>query len=161
MSSSNFCSEELNLENDIDFVTPLYVDSRISVSGATCSIMHYCMAYKLSYTAIGELLKLLQLLCPSPNHLPASVYQLKKYFRQCQMPHKCYNICSNCQAIKEECICDHQLLNSHLVHVPIKKQLYSVIKSKTVCGCMCVHLRACVRVCICCVFMFVCACLCV
>ena len=106
----------------VDSVTPLYVDSRISVSGAICSIMHYCMAYKLPYTAIGELLKLLQLLCPSPNHLPASVYQLKKYFCQCQMPHKCCNICSNCQAIKEECICDHQLLNSHLVHVPIKKQ---------------------------------------
>ena len=26
LSSSNFCSEELNLENNIDFVTPVYVD---------------------------------------------------------------------------------------------------------------------------------------
>ena len=74
------------------------------------------------------------------------------------MPHKCYNICSNCQAIKEECTCDHQLLNSHLVHVPIKKQLYSVIKSKNVCGCMCVHLRV-VHVCVC--VYVVCLCLCV
>ena len=39
--------------------------------------MHFCMAFRLSYSAIGELLKLLQLLCPNPNHLPTTVYYLK------------------------------------------------------------------------------------
>lgn len=50
--------------------TPLYSDSEISISGAVCCIMKFCMTHKLSYSAISELLKLLQLLLPSPNHLP-------------------------------------------------------------------------------------------
>ena len=111
-------------------LAPLYCDSSISVSGAICSIMQFCMTFKLTYSAIGELLKLFQLLCPKPNRLPATVYHLKKYFNQCQMSHSYHKICSNCQATKEECNCSHQIFNSHLIHIPIKRQLHSMIKSK-------------------------------
>lgn len=92
--------------------------------------MQFCLAHKLSYAAISELLKLLQLLCPSPNRLPTTVYQFKKYFNQFQMPHVYSNICSSCQANVEECRCDHQVHNGHLITIPLKKQLNAVISGK-------------------------------
>ena len=36
--------------------------------------MQYATANKLTYAASEELLKLLQILCPSPNSLPTSLY---------------------------------------------------------------------------------------
>ena len=76
-SISTSCLEEHCLENNPYLLEPLYVDSNISISGAICAIMHFCMAFRLSYSTIGELLKLLQLLCPNPNHLPTTIYYLK------------------------------------------------------------------------------------
>lgn len=54
----------------------------ISVYAAFCAIMLFVVENKLSYTAIENLLKPLQLLCPPSSQLPSSLYTLKKFFSQ-------------------------------------------------------------------------------
>ena len=105
---NSFNFDEINskhpfFDNFPGLSTPLYSDSEISISGAVCCIMKFCITYKLSYSAISKLLKLLQLLLPSPNRLPTTLYKFKKYFNQLQMPHVYSNVCSSCQATVEEC----------------------------------------------------------
>ena len=39
--------------------------------------MQFATANKLTYSAIEELLKLLQVLCPSPNELPTTLYRIR------------------------------------------------------------------------------------
>ena len=118
------------LEESSDLFKPLYSGSSVTVCGAICSIMQYCIAYKLSYSAIGELLKLLQLLCPTPNHLPSSVFLLKKFFNSFKMKYNDNNLCSNCDAKREHCHCDHPAYDCHLIHIPLQKPLFAVLKSK-------------------------------
>ena len=96
-----------------------------------CAIMQFCMAHKLSYTAIGDLLNLLQLLVPTPNLLPTSVYRFKKFFQRFKIEYTYTNYFSNCDKIKEECCCDHPTCNSHLAHIPVEKSLFAVLLSKT------------------------------
>ena len=124
------CFVPPSLEDSSDLFEPLYSGSTISFCGAVCSIMQFCMTYKLSYTAIGELLKLLQLLCPMPNKLPPSVFLLKKFFNCFKMSYDYSNLCSNCSVNKEDCQCDHPVYKSHLIHVPLQKPLFAVLSSK-------------------------------
>ena len=84
-----------NLENNPKLFEPLYSGSKF-ILWSFCSIMQFCMMHKLSYTAIGELLKLLQVLCPIPNQLPTTVFKLKKKFNQFIMSYNYSNLCSNC-----------------------------------------------------------------
>ena len=124
------CFELPTLENNPELFEPLYLGSKISFCGAVCSIMQFCMMRKLSYTAIGELLKLLQVLCPTPNRLPSTVFQLKKFFNRFNMSYDYSNLCSNCDTKKEECNCDHPVYKSHLIHIPLEKPLCAVLTSK-------------------------------
>ena len=119
-----------NLENNPELFEPLYSGSNISFCGAVCSIMQFCMMHKLTYTAIGELLKLLQVLCPIPNRLPTTVFKLKKFFNQFNMSYDYSNVCSHCDTQKDNCHCDHPVHNSHLIHIPLEKPLYTVLSSK-------------------------------
>ena len=67
------------IEIDDSFLQPLYSGASITVCGAYCSTMQFATANKLTYTAIEELLKLLQILCPCPNALPTTIYKFKKF----------------------------------------------------------------------------------
>ena len=66
-SSSNSQNGELSdngfklpcIDNNPELFEPVYSESTITISGAICAIMQFCMAHKLSYTAIGDLLNLL------------------------------------------------------------------------------------------------------
>ena len=77
---------------------PLYPGATLTVCGAFCVIMQFCIANKLPYTGITDLLKLLSLLCPSPNQIPSSVYILKKFFEHFRPSHKHNKICIDCQS---------------------------------------------------------------
>ena len=50
--------------------------------GHICAIMEFCLHNGLTYKAIDDLLKLLQIICASPNKLPRSIFVLKKFFDQ-------------------------------------------------------------------------------
>lgn len=119
-----------SFENNPELFKPVYSDSSVSLSGAVCAIMQFCIAHELSYTAMGELLKLLQLLCLTPNLLPTTVYQFKKFFQHFKMPYQYSNVCSTCNAMNNDCHCDHPAKNSHLVHIPVEKSLCAVLLSK-------------------------------
>ena len=75
LDESEFATHEVH-EDSIpkEMLKPLYPGSVLSVCAAYCLIMQFAIASKLSYTAIENLLKLLQLLCPSSNILPSSFY---------------------------------------------------------------------------------------
>ena len=81
--------------------------------------MQFCTSNKLSFTAIGELLKLLALLCPHPNLLPNSFYTFKKFFQQFHAIHSHHEVCVQCQKDTEDiCSCTdiNQENKAHLVH---------------------------------------------
>ena len=64
-----------------DMLNPVYLGANLSTAAAYCSIMTYAIHHKLSYSAIEDLLNLLQHFCPSPNYLPSNLYKLKKFFK--------------------------------------------------------------------------------
>ena len=80
------CSEESKDNHDSgvpeDFIfinKPLHHGSTITYFTA---ILKYCLSNHLSQHYMDELLKLLQLLCVAPNHLPRSVYLLKNILKR-------------------------------------------------------------------------------
>ena len=73
-------SEDEQVEDDLCIpylYQPLYSGAEITMAGAICAIVQFCMTYKLPYTAIGGLLRPLIILYPTPNHLPKSFYTVK------------------------------------------------------------------------------------
>ena len=119
--------------SDNDLFSPLYPGAEITKCGALCAIMQFCTANKLSYTAIGELLKLLTILCPFPNLLPGSLYKFKKFFQQFNPIHDHRQICLKCK--ESDCLCANLSVNNtaHLVNVEIQKPLEKIITGMYVC----------------------------
>lgn len=108
---------------------PLYNGAEITICGAICAIMQFCTTYKLSYSAISGLLKLLIVLCPTPNHLPKSFYMLKKFFEQFQSNYEHSKYCVNCNHTVSNCICSNKsnCNTGHIVHLDIQKPLETII----------------------------------
>ena len=88
--------EEDEEQLDDELLGPLYDGSKVTVLGAYCAIMEFKRACRLPFTAIAMLLQLLQLLCPSVNKLPRSVYVFKKFFQRYSSPSKRTNFCFEC-----------------------------------------------------------------
>ena len=125
-------SEDEEVESDFcgpHLYQPLYAGSEITVCGAICAIMQFCTAYKLSYTAIGGLLRLLITLCPTPNRLPKSFYMLKKFFEQFQSNYDHSKYCITCENPLSHCVCINKNQSSigHIVHLDIQKPLEIII----------------------------------
>ena len=110
--------------------------------GAYCSIMQFATANKLTYTAIEELLKLLQILCPCPNALPTTIYKFKKFFQQCSAGFEQQLVCSKCFGFLSKgevcttCVdVDNPVRNpvmpGVLVHTPFQKPLQTVLSSES------------------------------
>ena len=74
----------------------LYDNAGITVCGAFCALMEFKRASHLPFTTITKLLDLLQLLCPSNNNLPTSVYKLRKKFHQFSSSHTKHYFCHTC-----------------------------------------------------------------
>jgi len=56
---------------------PIYTGSSITVGSALCALMKFCLHNKLIYKAIDELLKLLQILCITPNNSKEIFYSIQ------------------------------------------------------------------------------------
>ena len=87
--------------------------------------MQFSTTNKLSYTTIGELLKLLAILLPSEN---TSFYLFKKFFGQFNPVHDHMVICLNCKG--SNCSCEYPQNKAHLVHLNITKQLEKILSGK-------------------------------
>ena len=139
MEDLNFLSSlstegELTVDEQLipdEMLEPLYQGANISICGAYCSIMKYAISSKLSYTAIGSLLMLLQLICPRPNHLQTSFYKLKKFFQGYQSDFEKKRVCPHCEQVLEKgesCPSNHGK-SGHIIHIPIQKALTTVVES--------------------------------
>jgi hypothetical protein len=101
------------------------------VCGALCSVMQYCVANKLTYKAIGELLKLLHILCPPESQLPSSFYKFKKVFQQFSNKYDHKAMCTKCGTEKCSCMSRSSSNTAHVVHLDIQKQLENVLSRKS------------------------------
>ena len=139
MEDLNFLSSlstegELTVDEQLipdEMLEPLYQGANISICGAYCSIMKYAISSKLSYTAIGSLFMLLQLICPRPNHLPTSFYKLKKFFQGYQNDFEKKRVCPHCEQVLEKgesCPSSHGK-SGHIIHIAIQKALTTVVES--------------------------------
>uniref|UniRef100_A0A1X7UE01 Uncharacterized protein n=1 Tax=Amphimedon queenslandica TaxID=400682 RepID=A0A1X7UE01_AMPQE len=57
--------------------------------------MHYAVKNRLSYKAVEDLIALMKSHCPSPNNLPNTFYELKKFVMELNQ-HTLIHLCSNC-----------------------------------------------------------------
>ncbi len=89
-----FEGEQYNLDRMFE---PLYDGANITICGAYCAIMKFKALSRCSLTTITHLLQLLQLLCPTSNNLPKSVYTLRKFFVQFGAKKSYTRYCFNCQ----------------------------------------------------------------
>ena len=134
---------------ETEYFKPLYSGSAISLCGAICAIMQFCSANKLSYTAIGQLLKLILLLIPNPKKaFPRSVYKLMQFFEQFRQPHKHQAFCSKCENTDEECSCTDPT-HADLVHISIQKPLQTILFSKFCLACVYIIVTGILTVCVC------------
>ena len=73
--------EEEEDTSDYAFMTESFHErSNVTVGKEVMLGMQFSIDNNLTYKAMGELLKLLQVLCATPNKLPKSVYLLKNFF---------------------------------------------------------------------------------
>ena len=108
---------------------PLYPGAVVTICAAYCAIMTYAITNKLSYSSIENLLKLLHLLCPTSNHLPSSLYKLKKFFQTFTSSYKKRCICAECDHVLKKGESCHGK-NGYLIHVPVEKALKTVVESE-------------------------------
>ncbi len=91
-------SSEDDVYNLEGMFEPIYESAKVTVCGAYCAIMKFKALSGCSFTTLGYLLQLLQLLCPSGNRLPKSVYMLRKFFKQFSASQSRQQYCSYCGA---------------------------------------------------------------
>ena len=96
-----------------DLFSPLYPGANISVCGAYCAIMCLKTRCHLLLTAVGEILKLLKLLCPENNKLPSSVHSLRNFFSNFQSQRHKSEYCSNCQKKLDNSSCSNMQCSQH------------------------------------------------
>lgn len=75
---------------------PIYDNASITQCGAYVAIMEFKRSCRLPFSCIEKLLQLLQLLCPTNNSLPRSVYTLRKFFNRFSVPQAKRKFCSDC-----------------------------------------------------------------
>ncbi len=83
-----------------------------------------------------NLLKLLQLLCPISNHIPSSLYKLRKFFNDFSSNYQKKQMCAECEKTIDQGESCHGK-DGYLVQVPVEKALKSIIKRKIQNYCMC------------------------
>ena len=113
----------------------IYNGSNISVCGFNCMVMKFANKHNLTYSAIGELLELLNIICPRPNEIPTSIYKLKKFFKQFENNSSCSRIfCANCKIFEDEGRCTCKVPNKgHMVSTGVEKPLQAILSGKCDC----------------------------
>lgn len=113
---------------------PLYPGASISVCAAYCAIMCLQSRCHLPFTTIGQILKLLQLLCPENNKLPKSVFCLRRFFSKFQSHRRQSEYCPNCNNRLESSSCSHCLNRISepdvFIQLDLQKQLQAILNRK-------------------------------
>lgn len=120
---------------------PLYDGASLNVSSSNILIMQYKMRHSLTDQALTDLLHLLSLHCPTPNHCAPSIYHFKKQFQGMKYPIIFHYYCSNClKGVGDsDLICSNQLCRNALkasgarssfIEVPIESQLQTLFERK-------------------------------
>jgi len=123
-------SEEEDADLPADYAESFHEGSDVTVGKAVMLVMQFSIDNHLTYKATGELLKLLQVLCVTPNRLPKSVYLLKKFFQTFKRSEYNHNkVCSNCSKDESNCSCNDPT-HGDLIIVSIEKSLEVIVSSK-------------------------------
>ena len=108
--------------------SPLYAGTDVTIAFAMCLIMQFALLNNLTNEAISKFLRLLDLLLPSPNHLPKSFYKFKKFFNHFSVPYTHSEVCTACSNCKEDCQCDSTAQGTgHLVDISLIKPLSAIL----------------------------------
>lgn len=91
---SEICSTAASINTNSD--PPLYDGAPLTLSSSNVLIMQYKMRHKLTDESLDDLLQLLRLHCPTPNHCLPSIYYFKKHFRDLECPMQFHYFCSSC-----------------------------------------------------------------
>ena len=127
---------------------PLYEGSSLTAASSSVLIMKYTMKHNLTREALGDLLSLLKLHCPSPNTCPSTLYHFKKHFQDLQYKPIMHNFCNNCfqeitvnvsesvgSATCTNSLCKNDLTEKSLssfIELPVELQLKSILESEKV-----------------------------
>lgn len=128
--SDSFESEDYNcndLPADYAFMAESFKEgSSVTVGRAVLSVMEFCIN---NHLATDDLLKLLQVLCITPNKLPKSVYLLKNFFRNYKRTEYSHDkVCSNCSQDSSHCTCNDPR-HGDLIAISITKPLEAIVVS--------------------------------
>ena len=74
----------------------LYEGAPLTSSASNILVMQFKVRHNLTDQSLEDLLRLLQLHCPKPNHVPNSLYHFKKFFRESRYQIKYHYYCSKC-----------------------------------------------------------------
>lgn len=121
---------------------PLFSGCPLTVTTSSVLLMQYKMRYGISDQALGDLLQLLSLHFPSPNHCISSLYLFKKQFEALKVTFKLHYFCNGCleefddtAAVCPNTSCGKQISaknKSSFIEVPLEQQLKVVVESKSV-----------------------------
>lgn len=130
-------------DNSSHHENKLYRGAPITTASSSILLMKFIMKHRITQEALTDLLKILQLHCPSPNSLPSTVYYFKKQFRDFQYPISYHYFCSKCfaEVSTESEVCNNSYCNSTLteahskssfIEVPIDLQLKCILERKDI-----------------------------
>ena len=137
--------DDEQLDDDASAATktdcPLYSGASLTVSSSNILIMQYKMRHNLTDQALADLLHLLRLHCPTPNHCVPSIYHFEKPFQRMKYPILFHYFCSSClQGVSDsDSFCKNQLCRCELkaigarssfIEVPIEAQLQTLFQRK-------------------------------
>ena len=131
---------EMHMDDDSSSDHDLYKDAPITTAqSSSVLLMKFIMKHRITQEALSDLLKVLQLHCPTPNNFPSTVYHFKKQFKDFQHPINYHYFCSKCLAevSTESEVCDtckSSLIEvdakSSFIEVPINLQLKCILERK-------------------------------
>ena len=119
----------------------LYESAPITTATSGVLLMKFIMKHRITQEALTDLLKVLQLHCPSPNNLPTTIYYFKKQCKDLYYPINYHYFCSKCLAevsIESE-VCKNSLCESifkdvhsksSFIEIPISLQLKCILERK-------------------------------
>ena len=123
----------------------LFEGSSLNTLTSNVLILKYSMKHKLTNDALADLLKLLKLHLPTPNHCAESVYCLRKSLDQfvTGYVHITHYFCSSCTTeVEVNCAlcpnsdCEAALVSndswSSFIEIPIEQQLKKIIESELI-----------------------------
>ena len=136
-SQDDSTAEQLPPETDPDML-PIYAGAAITVAISFLLIMTYAIRHSLSGEALSDLLTLINIHCPAPNHIAKTLYMFKKHFQNLKSPITFHNYCSNCLISipdKNQKVCQNVFCNqsfeklgslSFFIELPLQSQLQNL-----------------------------------